>query len=152
MEGLGAAANIIAVIELAAKIASVCVQYSLAVKHAKTDIELLGGEVTKVIELLRAVEELLQRPDSVQLSTSRKLQDALQDCFDQLMQLNTKLDPGKKRKVMSSFGVRALKWPLESKGVQKVINDLQRCKQTISLALQVDQTYVTEKYCLLCAM
>lgn len=140
MEGLGVAANVIAVVELSAKIASLCIQYSLAVKHAKADIERLGGEVNSVTELLRGVERLLQRLDDTQLSTSKKLRDALIDCFSQLAQLNTKLDPGKTRKTMSRLGVRALKWPFESKGVEKVINDLERCKQMISLALQVDQT------------
>jgi hypothetical protein len=140
MDGLGVAANVIAVVELSAKIASLCVQYSLAVKHAKADIERLGEEVNSVTELLRGVQRLLQRPDNPQLSTSQKLCDALKDCFSQLTRLDTKLDPGKTRKTMSRLGIRALKWPFESKGVEKVINDLERCKQTISLALQVDQT------------
>lgn len=140
MDGLGVAANVIAVVELSAMIASLCVQYSLAVKHAKADIERLGEEVNSVTELLRGVQRLLQRPDNPQLSTSQKLRDALRDCFSQLTHLDTKLDPGKTRKTMSRLGIRALKWAFESKGVEKVINDLERCKQTISLALQVDQT------------
>lgn len=140
MEGVAAASAIIAIVELSAKIASICVQYSLAVKHAKPDIDRLGGEVNKVTDLLQAVERLLQRPESTQLSTSQTLQDALKNCFEQLTQLNAKLDLGKRQKIMSSFGVRALKWPFDSMGVQKIINDLERCKQTISLALQVDQT------------
>jgi hypothetical protein len=55
MDGLGVAANAIAVVELSTKIASLCVQYSLAVKHAKADIEHLGEEVNSVTELLRGV-------------------------------------------------------------------------------------------------
>jgi Fungal N-terminal domain of STAND proteins len=140
MDGVGAAASVIAVVELSAKIASLCIQYSLAVKHAKTDIEHLRGEVNSVTDLLRRVEQLLQRPDNTQLSASQKLRDALRDCFSQLTELKTKLNPGKTRKAMSNFGIRALKWPFESKEVETIINDLERCKQTISLALQVDQT------------
>jgi hypothetical protein len=139
MDGLGVVANVIAVVELSAKIASLCIQYSLAVKHAKADIERLGEKVNSVTDLLRAVEWQLQRPNNTQLSTSQKLHGVLQDCFSQLTQLNTKLDPGKTRKTISRFGIRALKWPFESKEVENVINDLERCKQTISLALQVDQ-------------
>jgi hypothetical protein len=140
MEGLGVVANVITVVEMSAKIASLCVQYSLAVKHSKADIERLRGEVNRLTDLLRAVERLLQRPDNTQLSTSQKLHDALKDCFSQLTQLDMQLDAGKARKTMSRLGIRALKWPFESKGVEKIINDLERCKQTISLALQVDQT------------
>lgn len=134
------AASVIAVVELSAKIALLCIQYSRTVKHAKDDIERLGGEVNSVTALLQAVERLLQNPDNTQLSTSLKLHGALKDCFSQLAQLNTTLNPGKTRKLMSSVGVRALKWPFESKEVEKAINNLERCKQTISLALQVDQT------------
>jgi hypothetical protein len=140
MDGLGVAASVIAVVDLSAKIASVCIQYSLAVKHAKADIERLGAEVDSLTKLLRGVEQLLKRPDKTQLAASQTLDDALQDCFSQLTQLSTALDPGKTRKTMSRIGIRALKWPFESKGVAKVINDLERCKQTISLSLQVDQT------------
>jgi hypothetical protein len=41
MEGLGVAANVIAVIKLSAKVASVCLDYSRAVKHAAKDIDQL---------------------------------------------------------------------------------------------------------------
>ncbi|EON63738.1 hypothetical protein W97_02966 [Coniosporium apollinis CBS 100218] len=140
MEPLGVTANIIAIVDLSAKIASLCVQYSLAVKDAKNDIERLRGEVNSVADVLREVERLLHRPDSAQLSASQKLRDALKDCFTQLIELKKGLDPGKTRKAMSRFGVRALKWPFESKEVDKVVRNLERCKQTVSLALQVDQT------------
>ncbi|EON69685.1 hypothetical protein W97_08945 [Coniosporium apollinis CBS 100218] len=140
MEPLGVTANIIAIVDLSAKIASLCVQYPLAVKDAKNDIERLRGEVNSVTDVLRGVERLLYRPDSAQLSASQKLRDALKDCFTQLTELKKGLDPGKTRKAMSRFGVRALKWPFESKEVDKVVRNLERCKQTVSLALQVDQT------------
>jgi hypothetical protein len=41
---------------------------------------------------------------------------------------------------MSRFGMRALKWPFESKDVQGTIQDLERCRGNISLALNIDQT------------
>lgn len=143
MEGLGVAASVIAVVELSAKIASLCFQYSLAVKDAKADIERLGGEINSVADLLRDVGKLIQSPENSQLLTSQKLCGALEHCLSQLSQLNAKLNPTKTRKTMSRLGVRSLKWPFESKGVEKVINDVEKCKQRISIALQVDQTWVT---------
>ncbi|KAJ9656035.1 hypothetical protein H2201_008661 [Coniosporium apollinis] len=140
LEVLGVTANIIAIVDLSAKIASLCVQYSLAVKDAKNDIERLRGEVNSVTDVLREVERLLQGPDSARLSASQKLRDALKDCFSQLTELKKRLHPGKTRKAMSRIGVRALKWPFQSKEVDKVVRNLERCKQTVSLALQVDQT------------
>jgi hypothetical protein len=41
MDGLSGAASIIAVVEISAKVVSLCVQYSVAVKDAKRDIERL---------------------------------------------------------------------------------------------------------------
>ena len=143
MEVVGSAASVIAVIDLSAKIASICLQYSRDVRHAKADIERFKLEVDSVTNLLRAVEALLQVATKTTLSTSIELENALRDCKIELQQINTKLDPGKAgkaRKVMSKFGARALKWPLESKEVEKTISRLERCKMTISLALQVDQT------------
>ncbi len=125
---------------LSTKIASLCVQYSSAAKDAKTDIERLRGEIDSVTDVSQEVEQLLHGLDSTRLSASQKLRDALNDCFLQLTELKKKLELGKTRKAMGWVGVRALKWPFQSKEVDKVVRNLERCKQTVSLALQVDQT------------
>jgi hypothetical protein len=140
MEGLGAAASAIAVIELSAKVASLFVQYSRAVKDAPNNITRLQKETKSLKNVLGDVKQLLNGPGSAQLSTSRKLLEALNDCFSQLKILEKVLEPGKTRKAMSRLGVRALKWPFESNEVDKIIRELERCKQTISLALEIDQT------------
>jgi hypothetical protein len=140
MEGLGAAVNIIAVVEFCAKVTSSCHQYSLAVKDAKNDITRLQGEVNSLRDVLGEVQQLLDDPDSAKLSASQKLLEALRDGFSQLKNLDERLNPGKTRKAMSRTGVRALKWPFESKEVDKAIKGLEKCKQTVALAIQVDQT------------
>ncbi|KAL8296250.1 hypothetical protein RB600_001638 [Gaeumannomyces tritici] len=43
-------------------------------------------------------------------------------------------------KVMRRIGLRALTWPFEAKDVDKIIANLQRDQDTISAALQIDQT------------
>lgn len=43
---------------------------------------------------------------------------------------------------MSHIGFRALKWPFRSKYVERTVQDLVRCTQAMSLALQVGQTYI----------
>ncbi|ENH73556.1 hypothetical protein FOC1_g10001095 [Fusarium oxysporum f. sp. cubense race 1] len=45
---------------------------------------------------------------------------------------------------MSRFGVRALKWPFESKDVEGTIQNLERCRGNISLALNIDQTVILQ--------
>ena len=59
MAELGLVANVIAVVDLSAKIASICAQYSGDVKHAKADIERFKGEVDSVTNLLQHVKALL---------------------------------------------------------------------------------------------
>src|SRR5579871_1790510 len=97
MEGLGAAANVIAVVDLCAKVASFCYQYSLAVKNAKNDIARLQGELKSLRDVLGEVQHLLDGPDSAKLSASQKLHEAIKDGFSQLKTLDERLNPGKAR-------------------------------------------------------
>jgi len=143
MEGLGAAASVIAVIALSAKVAKLCKQYPLEVKSARNDISRLQNEVNNLGKVVSDVQHLVDGPDGARLSASEKLLGAIDNCSTQLKTLEQKLDLSKTRKPMSSLGLRALKWPFQSKEVDKVISELERCKATILLALQVDQTYVT---------
>jgi Fungal N-terminal domain of STAND proteins len=140
MDGLSAAANVIAVVDISAKIASLCFQYSVAVKNAKEDIGRLQRKVNDIKDVLGEVQQLLDGRDKTRLSATNKLLDSLKECFLRLEELKTQLEPGKTRKAMSQFGVRALKWPFTSKEVEKIVASLERYEQTFSLALQADQT------------
>jgi hypothetical protein len=141
MAGIGEAASIIAVIDLAAKVGSLCFQYSREVVGARKDIANLQGQLGSLQDILGKVQQLLQKPDSARFSALPTISCALDDCVDQLKVLQKRLDPGKTRKILSRSGFRALKWPFESKDVENIVTRLERYKQTISLAFQVDQTY-----------
>ena len=52
------------------------------------------------------------------------------------------IDIGGKDSKMKQFGLRALKWPLTSKEVDKTLLAIERHKATFSLALNTDQTCV----------
>ncbi|KAH7176198.1 hypothetical protein EDB81DRAFT_850169, partial [Dactylonectria macrodidyma] len=45
---------------------------------------------------------------------------------------------------MRRFGVRALKWPFDSKSMERTIQDLSRCRENISLALDIDQITIIQ--------
>ncbi|KAI3576689.1 hypothetical protein IWW34DRAFT_808545 [Fusarium oxysporum f. sp. albedinis] len=109
-EAVGLAASVIAIINLSAKVATLCLQYSTANHQA--------------------------------LATSRKLVDSLNGCTSELTRLQSRQDPGKARKAMCRFGLRALKWPFDSKEVSGIVSNLDHYKQTIMLCLQVDQTSI----------
>jgi hypothetical protein len=140
MDGLSIAASVIAVVDISAKITSLCFQYLIAVKGAKNDIERLQRKVAEIRSILEKIKQLLDGRDKARLSTTSELSDSLKKCLRELEELRAELKPGKARKAMSQFGVRALKWPFASKQVERIVFSLERYEQSFALALQVDQT------------
>ncbi|KAK4220852.1 hypothetical protein QBC38DRAFT_550409, partial [Podospora fimiseda] len=67
---------------------------------------------------------------------------ALVDIRLQLNEINTTLEAklGKGQKLMRRIGFRALKWPFESKDMDKIIANLKRGQDSFTAALQIDQT------------
>ena len=106
IDGLAAAASIAAIVDISAKIASLCFQYSIAVRDAK-DIKRLGRAVTNVKNVLEEVQLLLDGQDKTRLSTTHKLSDSLKDCHRQLQGLKAQLKPGKAREAMRQVRLRA---------------------------------------------
>ncbi|KAK4646181.1 hypothetical protein QC761_0040130 [Podospora bellae-mahoneyi] len=143
MDGVSAAASIIAVIELSAKVACLCVQYSSDVKNAKADIERLQRELQGLGTTLQGARELLESPNGKSLKTSQGLVDGLTNCSSQLTQLQLRLEKklhhGPARKAMRRLGFRALKWPFDSKEIDTIIKNLERYRGILSLGLAVDQ-------------
>lgn len=140
MDGLSAAASVIAVIDISAKIASLCFQYSVAVKNAKEDIQRIQKKASDIGSTLGELRQGLGRPDGTRLPATRKLTESLQECLVLLQKLEIQLEPGKTRKAMSRLGGRALKWPFKSKEIEKIVASLEKYEQTFSLSLQIDQT------------
>lgn len=140
MDGLSGAASVIAVIDLSAKVTSLCFQYSAAVKNAKKDIELLQRKVSDIKDVFGQVKQLLDGRGETLLLATHNLSDSLKGCLLELEELKAQLEPGKTRKSMSRFGVRALQWPFTSKEVEMHVVRLERYQQTYTLALQADQT------------
>ncbi|KAL7914210.1 vegetative incompatibility protein HET-E-1 [Trichoderma velutinum] len=144
MEGLGVAANVIAVVEIAAKIISLCLQYSTAVKNASQDIQRLRERIKSLEETLKAVWELLQDTHGARLRTSQKLQDALNSTRSVLTTVATTLESKLKgsggQRAMRAVGLRALKWPFESNKLKNIIATLEQYQNTMAVAIQIDQT------------
>src|SRR4051794_19672584 len=105
VEPFGLAASAIAVIELSAQVAALCLKYSTAVRNAESDINCLQSRVKSLHTAAEGVRRLLDGPDGATLETSRELLDSLGGCWSQLAQLQTRLDSGKARK-MRRYGFR----------------------------------------------
>ncbi|RKK20896.1 hypothetical protein BFJ65_g7588 [Fusarium oxysporum f. sp. cepae] len=141
-EAVGLAASVIAIIDLSAKVATLCFQYSTAVGNARADVADLQSRLNDLDACLRGVHRVLHGPNNQALPISRELIDSLDGCKSELTQVQNRLDPGKARKTMRRLGLRALKWPFDSKEVSGIVANLERYKQTIMLCLQVDQTTI----------
>ena len=140
MDSVSAAANILALIEISGKVASLFAEYYSHVKSAKKDIYRFHLEVRAFIKVLQNLYKLAQEPRAKKLFTLNALEEPIKSCLSDLRQFKEKLEPGEGRKAMSRYGIRALKWPFESKELEKAIGMLERYKSTFSTALNVGQT------------
>ncbi|KAJ0133229.1 hypothetical protein HZ326_22093 [Fusarium oxysporum f. sp. albedinis] len=139
LEGIGIAANIIAVVDLSAKVIGWCARYAQDVKHAKEDKARLSREVTRLHLELQNARDLLNGLQGLRLKASHALFLATADSESQLRYLEKSLafsqQSGKMR-------LDALKWPFQSKEVDVIAQGLRRCTEAIYSTLQVDQTSV----------
>ena len=139
MDGLSVAASLIAVVQLSAQVFSLCQEYYIGVKHARDEIQRLSNEVLAIHEILENISDLLDGPDTAKFSTLAlldKKNGPAQQCAAQLQEIKTQLDPNEG---MRKLGRRALKWPLKSDNVNKMVLALERYKSTFTLALTTDQ-------------
>jgi len=143
MEALGAAVNILTVIDLSAKVGLLCLEYAKEVKNAQTEIARLHKEAVDLGKALSDIQPLLEGAHKEKLKSSQRLNGALKDSVIQLQMLEKRLNASTSRKAMSRIGLRALKWPFESKEVDLFISNLKKNTEIIILSLQVDQTLVT---------
>jgi esterase/lipase superfamily enzyme len=139
MDGFSIAASVIAVVDVSVKVTALCSQYIAAVKDAENDIKLVRKKVEDIIHTLKEIEKLLDRPQNAQLSTTHGLFKSLDQCLQQLKQLEKQLEPRKIRKFLRWIGFQALKWPFTSKQVKDTLSSLESYNQSFSLALNVDQ-------------
>ncbi|KAF5973809.1 vegetative incompatibility protein het-e-1 [Fusarium bulbicola] len=138
-EALGVASSVIAVVELSAKIFSLCLRYSRDVKNAKGDIERLREEVATFQTTAKELLTLVEGPRGKELKVSQQLTSAIED--------------GCSRARRSGETAPALDWSkddepyrytrpqvaIRKQEVKGTIEDVERCRGTISLSLDIDQ-------------
>lgn len=135
---MDSAASVIAVIQLVDRVLRLCGEYAIAVKDAYKDIERLSKEMKNTKDILEKVSDLLRGPDGTKLVASQSLKEAVTGYISELEGIEGKLRPGKRQKAMSRVGLRALMWPLKKKEIESVMGNLERYKQLVIGALQVD--------------
>ncbi|PGG95363.1 hypothetical protein AJ79_10103, partial [Helicocarpus griseus UAMH5409] len=140
MDGLSSAASVITVIQLTGSLVKLCGGYIQQVKHARDEILSLQRAITGLQGTLQDLQNLIQSTNGKALPTSSRLVSNITDCLSDLRALETRLEPGKKKKLMGKVGWRALKWPLKRTDVESIIQSLERYKSSFLLSLQVDQS------------
>ena len=141
LDGVSAAASIVALIDTSLKVVSLCAEYYSHVKTAKKDIDRFSLELQAFIKVLHNLDKLARNPvGATSLCASISLNDDIKRCLLDLERLQKKLDQGKRQKPMSRHGIRAFKWPFESKELEKDIGVLERYKSIFNAALNIDQT------------
>lgn len=138
MSGLEVAAGVIAVVDLSAKVASLCTQYSRAVITAQSDITRLADHIGRLRHTFDEVTRLLHGQHGARLKASQKLRGGVDASSANLTKIEEKLKVGKGHRAMSRFGWRALSWPFTRKEVDAIIEELRASEAMVALALQVD--------------
>jgi chromosome segregation ATPase len=131
MEVLGGVASIIAVIQISEDVLGLFGKYVSDVRDAKKDIENLSKEVTAIQEVMRQLEVIVEeKPQLLSQTEIKMLNNTIEQCDATLTDLHNRLKPTKRRRAMRRVGLRALKWPFKSGGVEKEIRTLERYKTT----------------------
>jgi len=141
-EPLSLAASIIAVIQVTSSVVSLCYDYRSSVKNASKEMKQLTDEITSLRDILETILKLVDDGAShPQLSTLQiltKKDGLLLKCKAEMEIVQSDLKPS------PSGGLRAmartLKWPYAKGDVEKKVEQLNRLKSSLTLALTTDQT------------
>jgi hypothetical protein len=142
MDPLSITASVIAVLQLAGIIVSICYDYRSGIKNAPKDLMRIIDEVTSLRDVLERLVRLAESADASgpsRLSTLKLLNKPdgpLIKCQAELAALKKKLAPMSGLKAIG----RVLGWPLKEGDVKKTLDNIGRFKATLSLALTADQT------------
>ncbi|MCJ1387629.1 hypothetical protein MMC18_000472 [Xylographa bjoerkii] len=141
MDGLSAAASVIAVIQISGQVSSLCRAYYLEVKDARNEIQRLREEVAALEDVLTKVMDLADDPTATEVEVLKlvnQTEGPVQQCQAFLTDLVAQLKKGQGSDTMKRFGLRALKWPFSSKDVKACLETIARHKATFTLAIALD--------------
>lgn len=97
LEGVGAVASIVALIDTSVKVLSICAEYYSYVKNAKKDVDRFSLEVEAFVNVLHNLDKLARSPEgAASLFASRLLKKDIERCLQDLKRLQKKLTPRKR--------------------------------------------------------
>lgn len=142
MDGLSAAASLIAVIQAIQMVYSLCSPYFTSTEATKHEIRRLQAELQSLKTIFEGAQRLLESPVGAKLDTSQAFNTMLRDCLSELESLATRLkkrmDVGNKKRLSVNLQLR-FKWPLEGKDVDATIQNFRNFRDGLCVCLNVDQ-------------
>lgn len=136
---MDAAASVIAVVQITERVLTLCYKYAKAVKHGPGHIKRLQEELQSLYSILEGAKPLLEGPHKEKLATSQLLKDSLAGCRTEIDSLKAKLSTKSGGMHRHPLNRRRLKWPLESREVDKTILALHKHRDNLNTSLTIDQ-------------
>ena len=138
MDPLSGAASVIAVVQVAGKVWSLCWKYYSDAKDSKPDIDRLMGYIIALQHLFQHVRDLAKGPGAAKLVASKELiEGTARELEWEFKSLQKVLEPGGAQDIPKS----CVEWPLQKEDVEKIIQLLERHKTTLITAMNCDQMY-----------
>jgi hypothetical protein len=150
MDPLSISAGIISVLQATNAVVSVCYNYSSAVTNSSWELPRVLEEVKSLRNVLETLEPLARAENADPAAQSQlpmlKLlcepEGTLAMCLVELEALEKKLAPpkwsrqaGSKRRAF----IQTLRWPLKEEDTRKTLENIERLKATLHLAMTADQ-------------
>ena len=152
MDPLSINASIIAVLQATHAVISVCYDYRSAVKNSSWELPKVIDELTSLRNILETLERLARKAESADPVAESRLPNLkwlcegpagpLVTCLKEVEALEKKLAPppwsGQAKSKRSAF-IAALGWPLKKEDTKKTLENIERSKNTLNLAITGDQ-------------
>lgn len=151
MDPLSVTASVIAVIQAASAVISVCYEFKAIISDGPSALSKVLEEVKDLRSVLENLEKLASRAEKENEATKMlpnlKLlckadQGPLDLCLKNLNLLRQKIAPpgwtGQGVSKRSAL-VQAMSWKWKETDITKLLQDLERCKSTLSLAISADE-------------
>ncbi|KAF8850333.1 hypothetical protein BDZ45DRAFT_679851 [Acephala macrosclerotiorum] len=143
MDGLSAAASIIAVIQIAQAVGSGLKDYYESVRDAREDIQKFYNAIKSLEIIFENIQKLLQLPGG-QLSLSETVftdpSSPLKQCHAELKEMASILGSSNQHRAARKV-VQSLLWPFKKKDVEKRVLELEMYKSSLMLSVGLDNLY-----------
>ena len=139
MDPLSVTASIAGVVSLTEIVIRRLFQYVQSVREAKQEISALLRETSNLGGVLRSLEMLARQFETAQLQTEFQTHHINACCstLNRLEQLLGNHNPSKTQNALKSLKLK-LHWPLSKSQAEEFLEELERHKSTLSLALEAD--------------